>query len=347
MLSATIYFLVAFVSFLASTSSILRHECFKYHTHGVPFSSEGPIILISAGYQSIRTLRPFLPFMLIPSFASSQIDGDDIQDELLAEILAEEQREADELLKLEEEMRELNELKERHQKMQEEENANKMKPGQRMGGMGKNPNLDNVEEELRKKKADADAQNTQATEEQTLEEEEAERKAAEIAAKREAAYLAELEKIEDDKKRKALQRQKKRDTQIVRRVLRNSQNERHYSVLGLKCKWGEIKLGPLKFCSTPPDQIKRAYRSMARSVHPDKNRDGRAGQAFDALEKSASILMDPSQKSLYDARLKGQRKDAMDKAFVMLHNFWLSLRTVVRLLGPFATPILIILGLII
>ncbi len=117
MLSATIYFLVAFVSFLASTSSTLRHECFKYHTHGVPFSSEGPIILISAGYQSIRTLRPFLPLMLMPSFAYSQIDGDDIQDELLAEILAEEQREADELLKLEEEMRELNELKERHQKM--------------------------------------------------------------------------------------------------------------------------------------------------------------------------------------------------------------------------------------
>jgi len=311
----------------------------------VSSSSKASFFMRFVGHQSLNAVQLHLiPIMCIIPFGSSQDIEDEIEDDFLAEILAEEQKEAEELSRLEAEMRELDELKAQHQKMQEEEYANKMKPGQKGKG---NENLNNVEEELRRKEADADTEDAQRTEEKSAEDEEAKKKAEEIANKREAEYLAELEQIKDEKARKMLKRQKRRDSQIVKRVLRNSENERHYSVLGLKCKWGEIRIGPLSFCKTPSGEIKRAYRKMARLVHPDKNRDGRAGQAFDALENSAALLMDPTKKKFYDLRLTLQREEAFAKAIAMIQNAWLSIRTVFRLLGPFAPPILILLALII
>ena len=77
---------------------------------------------------------------------------------------------------------------------------------------------------------------------------------------------------------------------------------RHYAVLGFKivCSmFGEIKvfgLPYLKLCSMNTSQIKSAYRQSPKLVHADKNRDGHAAEAFDALEKSASLLLDPVKK---------------------------------------------------
>jgi len=133
----------------------------------------------------------------------------------------------------------------------------------------------------------------------------------------------------------------------VKRVLRNYENERHYAVLGLKCKWGVIALGPFSFCNVSPSEVKRAYRNIARSVHPDKNRDGRAGEAFDALENSAALLTDTSKKKDYDAKLRRQQKAAFSQSLGMLENAWKTLRTIFKLLGPFATPVAILLALII
>eukprot|EP00979_Chaetoceros_neogracilis_P010056 scaffold2364_cov271-Chaetoceros_neogracile.AAC.5 len=289
-----------------------------------------------------------MKIILVP-FANvrSQDLEQEAEDDYLAEILAEEQREAAELEKLETEMRELEELKAQQQQMHQNQQANKMKPGMKnksIPGRG-NEHLGEIEEELRKKEAEeAELKRT----EQQAEIDAAEKiKSEQIARQREAVYQAELDKIQDENARKKLKRQKRRDGQIVKRVLRNSENERHYAVLGLKCKWGKISLGPFSFCNVSPSDVKRAYRNIARSVHPDKNRDGRADEAFNALEKSAALLTDSSKKKDYDAKLRRQQKAAFSQSLGMLENAWNTLRTVFKLLGPFATPVAILLALII
>lgn len=277
----------------------------------------------------------------------SQDISQEVEDEFLAEILAEEEKDAAEMAKLEAEMRELEELKDQYQKMHQDQHSNKMKPGWKSNpNKGSMPEgLNDIEEQLRRK--EAQAAEAKKAEQQAAQKEAEKNQSEEIARQREAAYLAELERIQDEKVRKEMQRQKRRDGQVVQRVLRNSENDRHYAVLGLKCKWGEIKLGPLKFCSTSPSEVKRAYRTIARSVHPDKNRDGRAGEAFDALEKSAALLMDPLKKKDYDSKLQRQRKAAFDQSLFFVQNSCLMLIAGFKLLGPFATPIAILLALII
>jgi len=268
----------------------------------------------------------------------SQVVEDEIQDEFLAEILAEEKKEAEELLKLEEEMRELEELKAQHDKFREEENTRKMKPRRRGTPSKGSRNLEDVEDESHQKAADEEeAKRKNDESDQNIA---AKKKADEIAKTREAKYQAELEKIDDEKALKLLKQQKKRDSKIVKRILRNSANERHYSVLGLRCV--PFKLGPLNLCNKSAGDIKRAYRQIARLVHPDKNRDGRAGEAFDALEKSSSLLLDPSKKNSYDTQLRKERKQTFDKVIVTIHNMWQSFRKIVKLLGPIATPVLIL-----
>lgn len=265
------------------------------------------------------------------------------EDEFLAEILAEEQREAEEMHNLEMEMKELEEMRAQHEKMHQGRNGSKMKPGNASGMPGA---FSSIEEELKRKeeeKADNERNANKAAEAEVEK-----RKADEIARKREEAYQAELARINDEKLKKSLQRQKKKDGQIVKKILRNSANEKHYSVLGLRCKWGEIELPfGFKFCSTSSGDIKKAYRTIAKTVHPDKNRDGRANEAFDAIERSAAILMDKDKKRAYDLKLARKRKAAVEKAIVTIKTAFISLKRTIKLLGPFATPVLILLALII
>lgn len=281
---------------------------------------------------STSTLTFFYAVSTVIIPAQSQDVAQQIEDEFLAEILAEEERDAEEMAKLEAEMRELEQLKAQHQQMHESQQTNKMKPGMKTN-IGPNPNgLNDIEEQIRKKEAQA-AEAKRAEQQAALKEEEKKR-AEEIVRQREAAYLAELEKIQDEKVRKEIQRQQRRDKQVVQRILRNSERGRHYAVLGLRCKWGEINIGPLKFCSVSAADVKRAYRTIAKFVHPDKNRDGRAVQAFDALEKSASLLMDPLKRREYDSKLQRQRKDVFDRSLLLVQSSWLSLVTAFKLLGP-------------
>mmetsp|Transcript_24294 Transcript_24294/g.29885 ORF Transcript_24294/g.29885 Transcript_24294/m.29885 type:complete len:366 (+) Transcript_24294:46-1143(+) len=280
-------------------------------------------------------------------------DVDDDEDDVLAEILAEEQREAEELEQLEAQMRELDELKSQQQRMKQNQHKHGPKGG--MGGkkpMGSNKNkkFSSIEEDLMKKEAQAREAETNANAEAQAEINR--RNAEEIAKQREAAFQAELKKAKDTKARKDLERRKAEDEKIVKRVLKNSKQDNHYAVLGFfRCKMGEINLGPFKICNLKDGQIKRAYRKMARLVHPDKNKDGRAGEAFDALEKSSAVLLDDQKRMDYDYNLKLRRKDTFQNGLELIDDLINSgvkvLQAMRLLLGPFSTPIVILLLLII
>ncbi|OEU08798.1 heat shock protein DnaJ, partial [Fragilariopsis cylindrus CCMP1102] len=46
--------------------------------------------------------------------------------------------------------------------------------------------------------------------------------------------------------------------------------------------------------------IRKQFRTRAMQIHPDKNNDGRAQEAFIAVENAASILSDKQQRNIYD-----------------------------------------------
>ena len=72
-----------------------------------------------------------------------------------------------------------------------------------------------------------------------------------------------------------------------------------YSVLGVKNSAG-------------PDEIKAAWRSLAKAVHPDTNRDDPSAHArFAEVGKAYDILKDPTRRSRYD--LEQRLKDAKRK----------------------------------
>jgi hypothetical protein len=120
---------------------------------------------------------------------------------------------------------------------------------------------------------------------------------------REAAFTAEIAKM-TAKERKVACMQKKKDVRIVHRILRaaNAKHANHYAVLGLR-NWELItssctfKLVSLAFrfpevalFRISNEAIQEAYHILAMAVHPDKSRDGRAEEAFIAVENSAFIL---------------------------------------------------------
>lgn len=274
------------------------------------------------------------------------------EEDFLKEILEEEQREAEELAKLEAEMKELDEMKAQQEQMRQQKYGSEGMGGKKNkmpGTANTNANLHNIEEEFRKKETMGEEEKKEAiikAQEQVEKE-----KAQKIAQEREAAFQAEVARAKDEKTKKDLKQQKAKDTKMVAKILKNSERGNHYAVLGFRCQWGEIRIGPFKLCSPKGGEIKKAYRSMARLIHPDKNRDGRAGQAFDALEKSSAILLDEKTRKEYDTKLRLNRKGSLDKSMVFLddsfNTFIKVLSTLKAILGPFSTPIIVLLALII
>jgi curved DNA-binding protein CbpA len=218
-----------------------------------------------------------------------------------------------------------------------------------------NQNLNQLENELLKKQAEMDEAKRQ--ENIKSNEEAIQKKNEAIAKQREEAFEAELAKIRDENLKKKMQRQKQQDAKVVKRVLHNYAKGRHYAVLGFKivCSmFGEMQvfgLPYLKLCSMNTSQIKSAYRQSAKLVHPDKNRDGHAAEAFDALEKSASLLLDPVKKKEYDLKLKRQRKELVHSFVTLIDSIRKSVVSFVdvarKVLGPFATPFLILFAVIV
>lgn len=60
------------------------------------------------------------------------------------------------------------------------------------------------------------------------------------------------------------------------------------------------------------EQIKKAYRTLAKKWHPDKNPDPRARAVFIALTEAYQVLGDEDMRVLYDLKLGRQRsREAM------------------------------------
>jgi curved DNA-binding protein CbpA len=130
----------------------------------------------------------------------------------------------------------------------------------------------------------------------------------------------------------------------------------------IQIKPRSISLGPKKF-SIPgfnlfhisPNAIRKAYRARAIAVHPDKNRDGRANEAFIAVEASASILADEKLRGDYDekqrlARIQRRKAnskmvgDALEAGIGAMRR---AIHVFQSVLGPFAFPVFILGALII
>jgi hypothetical protein len=69
----------------------------------------------------------------------------------------------------------------------------------------------------------------------------------------------------------------------------------HYEVLGVAA-------------TASPDEIRRAYRRLARLHHPDRSTDDASTMA--AVNEAYRVLRHPSRRALYDAELAAQRQRA-------------------------------------
>lgn len=183
-----------------------------------------------------------------------------------------------------------------------------------------------------------------------------------IRQRREAEFEANLARMNEEQRKEAL-RQKKKDAKVVNAILKAFVNQNYYAVLGLRdldLTIGPIRLfsyqiGPYTFFRPDAKQIKKAYRGRAMITHPDKNRDGRAQEAFVAVEESASVLGDERMRAEYDSSRHAARLEQRAKVMAIIQMGILLVRQQVsrvvwifrNLLGPFATPILILGGLII
>lgn len=283
-------------------------------------------------------------------------------DDFLAEILAEQAREEEEHARMEAEAREFDAMKARQPSGGGGMPGGGGSGGPKMGGGSTMPkgaggaNFSKLEEDLKKKESET------ASKKAEQEEEKASQDAEKIRLKREANFEAELKRMSEEQRKKA-QIQKKKDAKVVKRILTAAKSDKHYAVLGIRNL--EIQLGPFyifNFSFGPlilfrvkTKQIKRVYRNLARTVHPDKNKDGRAEEAFHALETSAAILTDEKQRRDYDKRIISARrrrnKYAMESVMEVSQGAWRrsakTLHVAKRVLGPFSTPILVVGALII
>jgi len=61
----------------------------------------------------------------------------------------------------------------------------------------------------------------------------------------------------------------------------------HYATLGVRK-------------DAAPEDIKRAYRRLARQLHPDVNPDAVTQERFKEITSAYEVLSDPSKRQLYD-----------------------------------------------
>eukprot|EP00569_Conticribra_weissflogii_P020711 CAMPEP_0171432970 /NCGR_PEP_ID=MMETSP0881-20121228/8228_1 /TAXON_ID=67004 /ORGANISM="Thalassiosira weissflogii, Strain CCMP1336" /LENGTH=339 /DNA_ID=CAMNT_0011953487 /DNA_START=149 /DNA_END=1168 /DNA_ORIENTATION=+ len=323
------------------------------------------VILLITLIALVSNISPFASIICKAGATNENVLDDD---DFLAEILAEEARQEEEHARLEAEAREFEAMKARQASSpgggmpggNPKMGGNKMRGG---GGASRSmpkgasgATFSKLEQELKKKEAENAAKRAAEEEEQVSKE------AERIRLKREAAFEAELKKMNEEQRR-AAQKQKAKDAKVVQRILKASKAGKHYAVLGirnLEVQLGpyyifNISIGPIVLFRVKTKEIKRVYRNLARTVHPDKNKDGSAEEAFHALESSAAILTDEKKRSDYDKKIIASRrrrnKYAIESVLGASQKVWShtlsTFRVTKRILGPFSTPILVIGALII
>ena len=296
------------------------------------------------------------------------------EEDFLAEILAEQAREEEELARLEAEVKEYEALQHARKEQQQQQHhypggSGSGGPGSKMKmGKGKTSSFATKLEEELANKMEAGAAAKAATEEEEAtnkhnskqDDEEAER----IRLQRETAYEIQLQQMNTEQRNKA-KKQKLIDAKIVSRIIKYYKSQKYYSVLGITNMEiqlgpyyifnGRLTIGPYRLLHIPTKEIKRIYRNIAKLVHPDKNCDGRAVEAFHALEESAAIVTNDKLRSEYDKRLvalRRHRNEQIRRSIVHICAIvWkksrVSYQLVKHILGPFVTPILVITALII
>ena len=90
---------------------------------------------------------------------------------------------------------------------------------------------------------------------------------------------------------------------------------KHFIFLCLNCMAFSIRCEPINrpthygILGVPqtatPQEIKRAYRSLAMQLHPDKNQDKKewAKEQFQELQFAYQSLYNPEQRTVYDKKL--------------------------------------------
>jgi hypothetical protein len=221
---------------------------------------------------------------------------------------------------------------------------------------------DNIHHQQQQQQQREDAELMRKAEEERVAREKTDR----IAMEREQVFQAELDKMNKDQKKAAL-RQKRKDAKIVRSILKAARNNKYYAVLGIRnwqlripprdTKLGkyQVKIPGITLKHTSTKDIRKAFRSRALSAHPDKNRDGKAQEAFIAVEAAASVLSDERLRAEYDeevklvtAKRRHESKIVVVGVIDTVRGFVGKIIFVFRsVLGPFATPVIIIGALLI
>ena len=219
---------------------------------------------------------------------------------------------------------------------------------------------DDYEDKLRQEQEDAERRRKE--EEERMARDRADR----LASERERQFEADLERMNEEQKKIAL-RQKKKDARVVKAVLKAENSGDYYAVLGIR-NW-QLRIPPRKFNvgkysfsitgislrHTSSKDIRKAYKRRAKAVHPDKNRNGRAAEAFVAVENAASILTNDDSRSAYDKEWKQlmqsrrqKYKKGVTRIVDVVKQYVGRVVWVFRkVLGPFAPAVLIILAILI
>ncbi|GMH76204.1 hypothetical protein TrLO_g4028 [Triparma laevis f. longispina] len=207
-----------------------------------------------------------------------------------------------------------------------------------------------IEAEMERARLAAEARKREVENEAArLEDQQQEIMRAERRKKREAAFQTELKNMKKTERNEAIKRRKS-DKKIIDRLLKS---KTHYQTLNLNPKWYEFwkKEGS----NVSVKQVKKAYRNLSKRIHPDKNKDVRAEDAFDMLQEANEVLSDAESKKAYDRKLeltkRSNREENLENAQDMAENAFkktsLFMKLISKLLGPFAPSAFALCALII